>query len=244
MLLFVKELKMKKKIIYQFCISTLLLGNLLQAQIHFPDLKYTVLNDSIATIGVNVNFKPVFKDTIIASGVLSGMDKEFTFIGSHKDSELECSLFYSNKKEATIPELFITKNDTVLFRGSSNTYHFKGNTLYTEGNPDDLFNRKRKFTLINNNYKEIKQSLYDVGIKGNLKTPLTVYQLKKNETVLANLPENYPIEIIAAYYKDESILIDQLLIKTKFGLIGWVPMKVSYLKGQLINEFQSKNALK
>jgi len=175
----------------------------------------------------------------VVKGVLKNEGEAFTHIGAYNNelSKFKCELFYSNREPEGISELYVVSNDSILFHEIGNTFHFKGNVVYVEGNNNDLFDKKRKYVYEDSGYKELKQPFYYVGIHGKLMKSIKIYQTQNFVKEVAILPNNYPIEIIAAYYKQDSPIVSSLLIKTKLGLVGWLPMKMEYSKGKLIKEF-------
>ncbi len=107
--------------------------------------------------------------------------------------------------------------------GGVNMYIPGNGSLYVSGHLNSNFDRKVKLKFENNELKEVKQPLYYVGLKTKTLKPITLYQTKEFKNVVANLPENYRVEVLLAEtgYRHE----DYYLIKTDFGLVGWAKIK-------------------
>jgi hypothetical protein len=95
--------------------------------------------------------------------------------------------------------------------------------LYTKCRSNSYFEKKSKFKLENNKITEIKQAAYYVGVKGKTLKAITLYSDKEQKQILASLPENYSIEVLIN--EDD----DNYLIKTPFGLVGWIKLSPGYL---------------
>ena len=78
-----------------------------------------------------------------------------------------------------------------------------------------MFNKMRKYTLTANVINEVKQPYYYVGLNTETTKSIKIFSSKRLENVVASLPKNSPIEVVIN--EDEFYLI-----KTSFGLIGWV----------------------
>lgn len=107
--------------------------------------------------------------------------------------------------------------------GGLNLYIPGNGNLYVSGHVNSNFNNKRKFKFEENKITEVKQPLYYVGLETKTLKPLTLYKTKDMKDVVANLPENYNVQVLLAEssYGNESYY----LIKTEFGLVGWSKIK-------------------
>lgn len=94
------------------------------------------------------------------------------------------------------------------------------NAIYTEGHTNNLFNQKRKYLAANDTISEVKQPFYSVGIKGKLYQDFTLYADTNLKQVVAKLPANSQVEVLLAENTD--FYKPKLLLKTDFGLTGWV----------------------
>lgn len=88
--------------------------------------------------------------------------------------------------------------------------------IYTSGHTNSMFNERRKYVLTADGIKEVPQPLLYVGIKTEIRKPITIYSTKALKSAVARLPEGSSIEVLASD-KDEKLY----LVKTGFGLLGW-----------------------
>lgn len=89
---------------------------------------------------------------------------------------------------------------------------------YVSGHTNNMFDKRRKLKFEKDTIVEIKQPLYYVGLKSKTLKPIKLYQSKEKKEIVASLPENSNIEVIASEFKDN---VQYFLIKTSFGLVGW-----------------------
>jgi hypothetical protein len=97
-------------------------------------------------------------------------------------------------------------------------------TIYTAGHTNNMFNRRQKFQLTNDTIIEIRQPYYYVGLKSKTTDPLTLYEGKTGNNIIAQLPKGYEVEILLCDQDNERLF----LIRTEFGLIGWLRLKDDY----------------
>ena len=103
---------------------------------------------------------------------------------------------------------------------SGETIYIPGNgNIYVSGRMNEMFERKRKFQLKNDQLVEVKQPYYHVGMKTITKKPIKLYSNISCTESVASLPSNSQIEVLVSNIKDETEF--KFLIKTSFGLIGW-----------------------
>jgi hypothetical protein len=101
-----------------------------------------------------------------------------------------------------------------------------------------MFNKRRKFKIENDTIIEIKQPYYYVGLKGKILKPLTLYSDKGLLNPVAQLPIDYEIEILLAETGSSDFEIDYYyLVKSNFGLIGWIKISDIDIWNNLINGF-------
>ena len=89
--------------------------------------------------------------------------------------------------------------------------------IYSCGRSNELYNKKRKYKLSDNSLIEVAQASYYIGLKTQTNAFLTLYSEKNKQNKVAVLPKNYNIEVLLE--KD-----DWIMIKTSFGLTGWVKL--------------------
>ncbi len=95
--------------------------------------------------------------------------------------------------------------------------------IYTAGHTNNMFDQRRKFEIKKDTIIEVKQPFYYVGLKSKTLKNVILYKEKTGKDVLAQLPQNYPVEVLAAEYISGDFEPQRLfLVKTEFGLLGWL----------------------
>ena len=221
------------KIIY--LVILLLIPINLLAQNKFDDLEYRLINGFIEVGYPKSNFDPIFKKCS-STNLCIGFDESDIMIGRYQlENNTHLNLYYT-EGPSDDPQLIIEYNTKIILTADGEKFHFRGKSLFVEGNSNNLFNKKRKFIFENGKFNEVRQPLYFVGIKGKLKRNIKIYETKSLKSTVANLPKNYPIEIVMAEFS-ENDLIEYFLVKTKFGLMGWLKIEIDDENGGLIDSF-------
>jgi hypothetical protein len=101
-------------------------------------------------------------------------------------------------------------------------------SLYSSGHTNNLFNTRKKYQVHNNTLKEIEQPFYYVGLETQTSAPVKLYASEQLNDVIANLPADYDMEVLIN--KKGTNLF---LVKTKFGLTGWVKAEMCGLRTQI-----------
>ncbi len=96
-----------------------------------------------------------------------------------------------------------------------------GNSVYTTGHINTTFNKRRKYAFNGSEFKEVVPEFYYVGLKTKTLKPITLYADEELTTPLANLPEDYNVEVVAAKRTMNYADNIKYLIKTELGLLGW-----------------------
>ncbi len=100
-----------------------------------------------------------------------------------------------------------------------------------------MYNRKRKFQIQNETINEIKQPYNYVGLKGKTLKDIVLYSEKDGNEVAAKLQAGYEIEILLAESSTKDYEIDHLfLVKTDFGLVGWLRLADEDTYGAILKE--------
>lgn len=97
--------------------------------------------------------------------------------------------------------------------------------IYVSGSSNDYFNRRRKYVIEEMKLKEVTQPFYYVGLRSTNTKPLDLYKDLTYQEKIAHLPENSELEVLIARLRQsehEYALDYDFLIKTPFGLLGWV----------------------
>jgi hypothetical protein len=126
--------------------------------------------------------------------------------------------------------------------GGDKLYVSSSGFLYLVKRSNEHFEKHLKYALIDGNLKEIRQPLYLVDMKCETSTSLVMYEDKCNQgNLIAQLPQNTTVHILAmdnAPIKCDTDIVpdnkihDQInnyLVATPFGLVGWVVSTRGYL---------------
>jgi hypothetical protein len=90
--------------------------------------------------------------------------------------------------------------------------------LYSSGHTNNMFNTRTKWKIERGGLKEVPQPFYYVGLETRTLQPYTLYADEQLREQIAVLPADYDITVLLN--KGELYLI-----KTAFGLTGWVKPK-------------------
>ncbi len=125
-----------------------------------------------------------------------------------------------------------TSNDTLIRieRIPGTELYIPGNNqLYVSGHTNNLFDQKKKYVLNDDQITEVEQPYNYVGIESSLETDIILYQDFSLETELARLTKGTTVSVLAA--KENNFLI-----KTPFGLLGWIKIESNLYPGTPIKE--------
>lgn len=230
-----------KKITFYFLLAVVILK--LQAQEnHFPQLKKVVVD---ASMDVYVKYD-ASKSTVIQKKRSSlALNNPFRstddFDGDdilvletclEADCKQKYLVFYTPGLSAD-PAFYIfnksNPDSAVIGLGALHLYITSNNFFYIDGHTNNTFNTRQKFKISEGVVKEVAQPFYYVGLKSKTKIHLTLYSDEKMTEEVAKLPAGSPIEVLLAdKYEDF-----KYLIKTSFGLVGWVQFEMVYLDDQI-----------
>jgi hypothetical protein len=104
--------------------------------------------------------------------------------------------------------------------------------LYTAGHTNNMFNHRHKFLFQKDKIVEVSQPYYYVGLKGKTTKAITLYQEKTGNETVAQLPIAYEIEVLLAEKKND--LERLFLVRTDFGLVGWLRLSEKDLYDRVI----------
>ncbi len=157
-------------------------------------------------------------------------DDEYMLIGRFKSASMgeSVNILFSPGASADPQFRISDAENMVLWEQFTDEMCINANDIiYTAGNTNKMFNRRRKFQLSDNKVTETKQPFCYVGVKGELLKPVKLYTQKEGGKVVANLPVGYEIEVLLAeddYPTDEygEGLPMNYLARTAFGLVGWL----------------------
>lgn len=111
--------------------------------------------------------------------------------------------------------------------GANEFYITSANIIYTGGASNKMYDKRQKYTWQGNKIVEEKQPFYYVGMKTKTTKNLTLYKTKTGSEIIANLTPNYAVEVILAD-ADSNSKDMYYLLKTEFGLVGWLRLAEPY----------------
>jgi hypothetical protein len=165
---------------------------------------------------------------------------EWTVVAKFKNEVLKDSLIiiYSEGMSADPGFVVTKKTGELISRFSCVEFYINGSgTIYTSGHVNNMYNRRRKFQIQNDTIIEIKQPYNFVGLKGKTLKAITLYNAKVGDEIVAQIPKEYDIEILLAEATTEDFDIDyNFLVKTDFGLVGWLRLTNDDLYGTVLEE--------
>jgi hypothetical protein len=91
--------------------------------------------------------------------------------------------------------------------------------LYTSCFADRMFNTQKKFLLHDEIITEVQQPFYYVGLQTKLRKSLALFGDPSYKEIIAQLPAGSKVEVLINKEND-------YLIKTPFGLVGW--LRINY----------------
>lgn len=112
-------------------------------------------------------------------------------------------------------------------------FYFPGNGhIYVSGHTNSMFDHKVKYVLDRKSgqFDEAKQPFYYVGVEGVLKKDMNLYSTTDLKEVVAVAPKGSSVGVLLNN-KDDRLY----LIRTAFGLVGWVEIPPVGQEGEIID---------
>jgi hypothetical protein len=94
--------------------------------------------------------------------------------------------------------------------------------VYTVGHTNTSFNKKSKYFFNGEEFKEVRQPFYYIGLVTTTTRNITIYADKNEEEAVATIPANTEVEVLLAEYSQKFGGFEYFLVKTPLGLVGWV----------------------
>lgn len=88
--------------------------------------------------------------------------------------------------------------------------------IYASGHTNTMFDTRRKYVLQVNELVEVKQPFYWVGLESKAKKDLVLYSGKDWKETVARIPKGSALTVVLNEGEN------WYLIKTPFGLVGWL----------------------
>jgi hypothetical protein len=218
---------------------TLLAFNALGQKNPFPTLKTVTLNDfnTTATFG----YDPTCVHLINKKCINLPISDFFHCDNEEMEVAYKLVMFKNTsiKDSITImftfgmsmdPEfIFVDNKHNVIGRIYALELYLHANgSIYSSGHTNNMFDKRRKFELKSDTILEVIQPFYYIGLKTVTLEPLTLYASQTSKEVVAVIPKDYEIEVVLAEFKRGEFVSEKyFLIKTKFGLIGWINIEGS-----------------
>jgi hypothetical protein len=87
--------------------------------------------------------------------------------------------------------------------------------LYISGHTNNMFDKRRKFSLNQNRIFEVQQPYYYVGLETKVKKRIELYSTPQQSEVIHSLSKGSKVTVLLNKG-------DLYLLKTSFGLVGWI----------------------
>ncbi|WMJ75348.1 hypothetical protein RCC89_19610 [Cytophagaceae bacterium ABcell3] len=155
---------------------------------------------------------------LIRTKINSRKDKYYVITFGAYDGWLTGFTIYEEEKPNRIVGQI--KANSIIVPGDGNVYAV---SRYYEN-----FEAKKKFSLIDNQLKEVKQPFYSVNLTSYALRPISIYSDIGLSNEIAIVPEDESIEIILSTDTDSKS--DIYLVRTSIGLIGWAKLRAGQYK--------------
>lgn len=147
----------------------------------------------------------------------------FVEIGKGQESEILMKFSYGMSDDPSF-EFYKKESDKLihLFSIEGQQIFIPGNGfIYVSGIANNAFDKKIKYKFVANEIHEVDQALYYVGLQTRTIKQVKLFSDKAQLKLLATLPKNTPIEVVASEFTEECQFY---LVKSSFGLLGWWKM--------------------
>lgn len=157
---------------------------------------------------------------LIKSPVTAGSDEKFIFaFTSGPSDDFAFDIYRDNAMRTRIMSL------------GGHTMYIPGNGyIYVEGHTNNVYNHRKKYHYEDNWFVEVRQAFYYVGLKTYITAPMKLYADTTYTEVVASLIENQPVEVLIANFDEHGWNKRDFLLRTPFGLTGWVRIDEAYLR--------------
>lgn len=152
------------------------------------------------------------------------LGEELYKVGRFKNDKIqdELDIFFSEGASDDPHFIFSKNNGKILGEIYATELYINNNgIMYSAGHTNNMFDHRRKFQLSQDTLIEFQQPYYYVGLKSKTIAPLILYQYKKGNSILAQLPKGYDVEVLLCDTEGNTSE-NYYLVKTDFGLVGWM----------------------
>lgn len=194
------------------------------ATMSFPELEYREIEGRGIEIGVpkegfTAEFSP--SNRSVGSVRASTLRIGSTVVGN------DTLTFYYTDGASDDPAVAAIANDKdeVLY-ADGERFHIMGDTVYVEGHANTEYDQKRMFVFTDGTFKEVPQAFYHIGLSGPLKRSVVLYADQTQTSPVTELPAGTEAEIVLTNFGGSlSPVVGLVLIKSDFGLLGWVQLQ-------------------
>lgn len=106
--------------------------------------------------------------------------------------------------------------------------------VYAAGRYNTTFTQRRKYVVNGNGLKEVAQPYYYVGLKTHTRAPITLFASPEARHEVAHLPKGSRVEVLLTDGELDDKRRACYLLKTPFGLTGWIWIPVSQYQSRVI----------
>jgi hypothetical protein len=162
-------------------------------------------------------------------------------VGEWKVSEFQASFtIYFSPGPSVDPEfIFIDKNGRKI--GSIPALKlriYSDLKIYSSGHTNNMFDKKRMFTVQKDTILEIKQAFYEVGIKGTLLRDIKLFTDESFGQLQQTVYKGEEVEIMFALPAGEDEPYERkYLIRTELGILGYILIENEDTYGALMKDF-------
>jgi hypothetical protein len=133
------------------------------------------------------------------------------------------TVLYSDGPSADPEFIFANSNGEQIESLGGVELYLPGNGyVYTTGHANTSFNKRSKYLFNGTKFIEVKQPFYYVGLKTKTTKAITLYADKSQKEIVGSVPIDTEVEVLLAEYSQNFGGTEYFLVKTPFGLVGWI----------------------
>ncbi len=184
--------------------------------VHYPKSGVVVVNKSCVDLSKNDPFYTKAEEDY--EGVILVLQMK---IGENNPKAI--SVLFSNGPSDDPNFIFINSDGEQIESIGGTELFLPGNSyVYTTGHANTSFNKRSKYYYDGKSFVEVKQPFYYVGLKTVTTKAITLYTDKSQKEIVGNVPINTEVEVLLAEYIQNFGGMEYFLVKTPFGLVGWI----------------------
>lgn len=193
----------------------------------FPGLKSLPVPEDLTPFPGKLSYDPALTELIDKPLKLEeGAPEGQRLVATRLNRETDARYFIDfDSGPSADPSFVITDEKTGKVLGSigAESLTLPGNGfIYASGRANRMHLEHLKYTIRDGKLVEIEQPFSYVGLKSKAKVDLKLLAAKDGGETIANIPAGDPLEVVL---RDG----DYLLVKTRFGLLGWWKMQMNVM---------------